>query len=93
MILRELSEDHYNQFQTLLRKKAQAAPLDASYTVRLVVNGAEYAVKVQPERHCRIAVLQALRITRDREGLHFTLITQGGLLNAFLELLLYQSVA
>ena len=93
MIMRELSEERFNQVQNLLREKAQAAPLDASCTVRLVVNGEEYVVKLQPERHCRIAVLQALHIARDRDGLHFALMTQGGLLNAFLELLLYQGVA
>ena len=93
MVLREMTKEQFNLFHNRMREKAQAAPLDASYTVRLVVNGEEYAVKLQPVRHCRIAVLQALHITRDQEGLHVALITQGGLLNAFLELLLYQGAA
>lgn len=90
MIIRQLKQDQYEQLQKYLWQNAHAAPLDASCTVGMTVNNAEYTVKVQPERHCKMAVLQALRIDRDATGPHFELITKGFLLSSFLEILVYQ---
>ena len=58
----------------------------------MTVNGAEYAVKVQPERYCKVAVLQARRIYREQNSPGFELITEGNLRSSFLELLIYQGV-
>ena len=90
MILRQLKQTEYDLFTQALFETAHAQPLEASYTVYMVVNGVEYAVKLQPERHCKIAVLQAYRIEREAEGPLFELITNGALLTSFLELLIYQ---
>ncbi len=94
MIIRRLKASQYDRLKQVLAAQAQAQPrlLDASYTVPLSVNGAEYAVKLLPDRHNQVAVLQALRVVREKEELHVALITEGGLLTAFLELLLYQEV-
>ncbi|SHI22314.1 hypothetical protein SAMN02745823_03584 [Sporobacter termitidis DSM 10068] len=92
MIIRQLKQDQYEYLQHSLMKTAHAEPLDVSYTVGMTVNGVEYAVKMQPEKHCKMAVLQALRIDRDGTGPHFELITKGSLLGSFLEILIYQGI-
>ncbi|CAB1245033.1 conserved protein of unknown function [Ruminococcaceae bacterium BL-6] len=93
MIVRQLRQSQYDDFRESLRRNAQAEPQDAGYTVKMTVNGAEYAVKVQPERHCKVAVLQARRIYREQNSPGFELITEGNLLSSFLELLIYQGVS
>ena len=42
--------------------KANPEPWDAFYTVKLMVDGSEYAVKLQPERNQKMAILRALRV-------------------------------
>ena len=69
---------------------AQKNPLEAFYTVIMTVNGVEYAVKIQPERHFKMAVLQAVQIRRDPSGPQFELITSGRILCALLDLLVLQ---
>ncbi|SHH95367.1 hypothetical protein SAMN02745823_01649 [Sporobacter termitidis DSM 10068] len=90
MIIRQLKQEQYECFHNYLRHNAHAEPLDASYTMCVTVNDREYAVKLQPERHCKMAVLQAFRIDRGEAGPHFELITQGNLLSSFLEILIDQ---
>ncbi|RCX12957.1 hypothetical protein DFR58_11913 [Anaerobacterium chartisolvens] len=90
MIIRQLKEKQFEGLHNSLVMKAHADPLEASYTVSMAINGAEYAVKVQPERHNKVAVLQALRIYREECGPRFELITKGNLLSSLLEILIYQ---
>ncbi|WP_195983916.1 hypothetical protein [Clostridium sp. D33t1_170424_F3] len=92
MILRQLSESHFEWFHRSLMEEAHAEPLDAGYTVKLKINGVEYDVKLQPEDNRQIAVLQALRIDRNPYGPDFELITEDKLLSSFLEVLLYQGI-
>ncbi|WP_050696561.1 hypothetical protein [Anaeromassilibacillus senegalensis] len=92
MIIRQLSESRFEWFHRSLMEEAHAEPLDAGYTVKLKINGAEYDVKLQPEDDYQIAVLQALRIERNQYGPDFTLITEDNLLSSFLEILLYQGI-
>ncbi len=93
MIIRQLKEKQFEHLHNTLMMKAHAEPLEASYTVKMTINGAEYAVKVQPERHNKIAVLQALRIFREEYGPNFALITKGKILSSLLEILIYQGVS
>lgn len=92
MIIRQLNKKQYEQFHHSLKMESHAEPLEASYTVSMTINGAEYAVKIQPERHHKMVVLQALRIYREAYGPRFELITKGILLSSLLEILLYQGV-
>lgn len=92
MIIRQLKPYHFESLYNDVIKKAHAQPLDASYTVDMKINGAEYAVKIQPEDNYKIAVLQALRIYRDDEGPNFHLITENNLLVSFLEILISQGI-
>lgn len=92
MIIRELKPAQFEHLHNRLKQKAHTEPLDAGYTVDMTVSGVEYAVKLQPESRNRMAVLQALRIERDEEGVNFQLITEGNLLLAFIEILIYQGL-
>ncbi len=92
MIIRQLKEKQFKHLHNALMMKAHAEPLAASYTVKMTMDGTEYAVKLQPERHNKMAVLQALRISQEEYGLNFELITSGTLLSSLLEILIYQGV-
>lgn len=92
MIIHQLNEQQYNDFLQDLRQRAYSEPLDASFTVKLMVADAEYAVKLQPEMSCQIAVLQAHRIDREPEGPQFELITDNAVLFSLLEILLLQGI-
>lgn len=92
MIIRELKAPKYESFCAFLNQKAAVLPLDASYTVTMKVNDVEYAVKLQPERHRKIAVLQALQIDRNDDCPNIRLITNNRLLSSFLEILLSQGI-
>ncbi len=91
MIIRQLKEKQFEHLHNALMMKAHAEPLEASYTVKMTINGAEYAVKVQPEGHNKMVVLQALRIFREECGPDFELITRGDILSLLLEIMLYQA--
>ncbi|RCX06902.1 hypothetical protein DFR58_1654 [Anaerobacterium chartisolvens] len=92
MIIRQLKPRQYDHLHKDLLKKAHAKPLEASYTVNMTVNNVEYAVRIQPETRCRMAVLQALRIDRSEGKPDFELITRGNILLSLLEMLVYQAV-
>lgn len=93
MILRQLSEERFEYFQNLLIRKAQQNPLGADFHVPITVNHREYLLKVQPTTKCKIAVLQALMMEREDEGIAHTLITDNKILLALFELLLFQGAA
>ena len=92
MIIRQLKHTQYEDFCHSLSKRAYAQPLEAFYTVTMQVDDWEYAVRLQPERHNKIAVLQALQIDRRDDSPNFGLIIDGKLLSAFLDLLLWQGI-
>lgn len=92
MVIRQLEQRAFERLHSALVAQAQAEPLEASYTVNLAINSAEYAVRVQPDEGNRMAVLQALRVYREEDGMNFELIEQRGVLSAFLEILIYQGV-
>lgn len=92
MIIRKLKPREYERLHNDLISKAYAEPLEASYTVRIAINGEEYSARVQPETHNRMAILQAFQIQRDEYGLNFSLITSGNILSSLLEILIHQGV-
>ena len=93
MIIRQLKKKQFENLCRFLIRKALVGPLEASYTVNLTINDTEYAIKVQPERHNKMAVLQALRIRREEHSSGFELITRGNMLASLLEILIYQGEA
>ncbi len=92
MIIRQLKQNQYEHLHKYLRQNAHAASLDASYTVGIIINGTEYEMKVQPERHNKMAVLQALRVDRNEKRPDFELITQGNLLSSLFEIFIDQEI-
>ncbi|WP_101697211.1 hypothetical protein [Clostridium minihomine] len=86
MIIRQLKPEKYEQLYRQLIQSAQPELLSASYTVELFINHTEYQLKLQPESHCRLAALQALRICRNGDTPEFELITKGNLLSSLLEI-------
>ncbi len=92
MIIRQLKPRQFEYLHRDLMKRAHAEPLEASYTVNMVISGVEYAIRIQPEAHFRMAILQAFRIDRDEDGPNFELITRGNILSSLLEILIYQGV-
>lgn len=92
MIIRQLKPHQFETLRRDLQSKAYTAPLDASYTVHMEINGVEYAVKLQPGTRNRMAVLQAARTDRSGNGANCELITGGNILSSLLEILIDQGV-
>lgn len=92
MIIRQLKPKQYECLYNNLLQKAHAEPLEASYTVNMIIDTVKYEVRIQPETRNRMAVLKAFRIDRDGYGTDFGLITSGNILSSLLEILIYQGV-
>ena len=92
MIIRQLKPIQFEYLHRNLVKEAHADPFEASYTVNMTINDVEYTVRIQPETHCRVAILQAFRIDRDEDGPNFELTTKGNILSSLLEILIYQGM-
>lgn len=92
MIIRQLKQAQFEALRNALAQKALVQPFDASYTVHMTVGAVEYALKLQPESRCRMAVLQACKIGRGGSAPDFELITKGNILSSLLEILVYQGV-
>ena len=76
MIIRKLPPSVYNHLCRDLAAHAFALSLEPCYTVGLVTGGTEYHLKLQPEGHCRMALLQALEVEREENGPNFLLLTR-----------------
>lgn len=90
MYVRQFKTKDYKCFRERLIKKAYQNPLEASYNVEIEVAEEEYLLKVQPCRGHRMAVLQALRVERDKKRQSYILITDDGALMSLFNLLVYQ---
>ena len=88
MVIRQVKRPQYQKFCAYLEECAEKTPLDASCTVEVRINGAEYRLKLQPEKRGKIALLQAVKITWEDSVRQFELITKGNLLAAILDLLM-----
>ena len=91
MIVRSLKQEQYSRLCAQL-DEIPANPLDASRTVTMNVDGDSYALKLQPEKSCRVALLQAVRADRRQAPPEFSLVTKGSVLSALLKLFLLQSL-
>ena len=92
MVCRQLTQEQYEYFTEQLIKKARQEPFDASFTVTMVVNDTEYILKIQPDKKCKIYILQALRVERGGFGYSHMLILDNHFLLALLEILVRQGV-
>ena len=92
MIVRSLKQEQYDLLCRQLLETVPANPFDASRTVTMNVDGDSYALKLQPEKSYRIALLQAVRADRRHSPPEGTLVTKGRVLSALLELFLIQNL-
>lgn len=92
MIVRQLAQRKYDTFCKDLNNYAYSPPLCPHYILPLHINGTEYTIWLQPDTHCKIAVLYAVEVIREEDGISHILITQNALLSSFLEIILYQGV-
>ena len=92
MVFRQLKREEYEYFTQQLIKKARKEPLDPSYTATMIINDTEYIFKIQPDRKCKVYILQALRVEREEYGHSHTLILDNHFLLALLEILIRQGV-
>ena len=91
MFIRQLEKTQFEALRAALAATG-TGPLEASYAVAMTIDGTEYALKPQPARSHRIAVLQAIRTRWDAPMPSRELVTKGNILAALLEILIYQRV-
>ena len=92
MIVRSPKQEQYSRLCAQL-DEIPANPLDASRTVTINIDGDSFALKLQPEKSCRVALLQAVRADRRYSPPECTLVTKGRVLSALLELFVLQNLA
>ena len=77
MVTGMLSVEAYETLRNHLMKKAHIEPMEVGYTVDMCICGVDYTVKLVLDKHRQVAVLQANRIDRYRNGPGDQLITGG----------------
>ncbi len=92
MVIRQLKQEEFEALIDILRSTYRKDPLEASYTVNMFIDSVDYDIKMQPERHRKVAVLQAVKTSYDRDDPCFELITNGTILSSLLEIFIYQEV-
>ncbi len=90
MIIRQLKKEQYEALCSTLYKRAYTDECSASYTLTYNIDHTHYILRLQPERHYKIAVLQAIKEIYVEEEPHFQLITSNAVLSALLNLLVDQ---
>lgn len=92
MVIREIRKNRYEPLCKALLQRAQLEPLSASFSVTMRIDDEELVLRLQPDSHQRLVILQALLIER-REGIpRTTLITDGPSLGAYLGILIEQTL-
>lgn len=92
MVMRQLKEARHQQMLDHLEAAAVQEEFSAAYDVVMTVDEMCYRLRLQPERHRKLAVLQAVswsqKAPEQRE-----LITDALILSSLLELLTHQATA
>lgn len=92
MVIRGIRKNLYEPLCKALLERAQLEPLSASFTVTMRIDGEELVLRLQPDSHHRLVILQALLIERQGGAPRVTLITDGPSLSAYLGILLEQTL-
>lgn len=92
MVIQPVGQKQYDALKAALAKKADICPHDAAYSIKMMINQEEYILRVQLEKHRRVALLQAQQILRQNGAVEMVLITQGALLSAFMQILIHQLI-
>ena len=94
MVCRQLTEERYQAFCEELAPVSEPYPPSPVCEVSILFNGGKYLLYLLPDGENRICALYALRVRyeeRTQEVL-YDLITEGPVLLALLELILYQGI-
>ena len=92
MVIRQLTQNRYDSLCKDLSRYGHTPPLCPHYMIPLTINDREYTLCLQPDSHCKVAVLYAVEVLREEDGVSHILITQNLLLSSFLEIILHQGV-
>lgn len=90
MVIRQLKKEQYEALCNTLYKRAYTDECSASYTLSYNIDHTHYILRLQPERHYKMAILQAIKEIYVEEEPHFQLITSNAVLSALLDLLVDQ---
>ena len=91
MIIRQLKQDQYDAISNALHTRAYTDECSASHTIAFDIDHIHYILRLQLERHRKIAILQAIKEAYIGEEPHYELITANTLLSALLELFIDQT--
>ena len=92
MIIRQVEKYQFQSLYSGLIQRGYSEPMEDWYTVPLKIGRKENFIKLLPQEGYRFAVLQVNELEREEDGPCFTQITKDSLLDALLELLLWQGI-
>ncbi len=90
MVVRSVKRDKFENLKAYILEKAYNSPASIQYEIGLAVNDSYYILKLQPEKHCRLAILQAVLVNSYNGERRMELITNNNILGAFLEIAIFQ---
>ena len=90
MIIRQLKKEQYDAIRNTLHTRAYTDECSASYTIALNADQTHYILRLQLERHHKIAILQAIKEFYIDEKPNHKLITENVLLSSLLDLFIDQ---
>lgn len=89
MIICQLKQEQYDAISNTLYTRAYTDECSASHTIAFDINHTHYILRLQLERHRKIAI--AIKEAYIGEEPHYELITANTLLSALLELFIDQT--
>lgn len=93
MVIQQIKQDHWNHVYGQITRYGKGAPLSLQYDVEVNCNGVHYLLRVQPDRKCRLAALQALVAYPGDGGIggeEYHLVKENAVLSALLVLIVSQ---
>lgn len=91
MMIRQLKQEQYDAISNTLHTRAYTDECSASHTIAFDIDHTHYILRLQLERHRKIAILQAIKEYYIGEEPNYQLITENTLLSALLELFIEQN--
>ena len=91
MFIRQVGENEWQSIYACIEQEGRKVPLTKQYDLSMTLNGSHFILKVQPDSHRKICVLQALEVisyTGDAER-DYCFIDNNTILTALMELFLH----
>lgn len=94
MVIRQVKKNRWEQVCRQIHTYGRAVPLTKQIDIDINCNGVEYILKVQLERPCKIAALQAVGVYSNSMGQKdYDIIQDNTVVSALLDMMIYQGVA